>query len=265
MTKKVENPWEGMNGPNYYSDRDKEIINTFNKKLEKKDKENNIISKKEDSIFYIDLRLMPEPYMGNKDANVILLFTNPGLKKTELQEYDEYPDFYESLKNNLTHSNTEYPYYYFNPAFKKLIKGKEKYIAGAEWILRRTKELRKAIGDNHLQILSKGLFTFQLHPYHSKRYKNLPKLEVDEYTDYLFKASVQKAKDKGALVICVRNYDQWNDRYQKVFETENDFATDLSDNFILLKDKTGKAPRTPYFTTHLLRLENFDDLINKLK
>ena len=256
MKEKVENPWKKIKGTNYYTDNDEKIIKNFNDRVTK--------NGKEDSPFYIDLKLMPEPYIGNKDANVILLFTNPGLKKTELAEYDEYTEFYKSLKKNLTHSNKEYPYYYFNPAFKKEIKGKEKYIAGAEWILKRTKELRKRLGNDCLKLLSKGIFTFQLHPYHSTKYKALPELEVGKYTEYLFKKAVERVSKGDGIIICIRSYDEWNKLYKKVFDTTNDFASDLSDKFVLLKNKNEKTPRTPFFSETLLRKNNFDRLVELL-
>ncbi|WP_301921954.1 hypothetical protein [Ferruginibacter sp.] len=258
MTNKIENPWKGMKGPNYYTLNDGKKIKSYNEKL-KNDEKN-------EHPYNIDLKLMPEPYIGNPNANIILLFTNPGLKGTEEKEYKEFKDFKEALVNNLTHSNTDYPYYYFNPAFKKEENGKEKYIAGAEWILKRTKELRKRLGENSLKILSEGIFTFQLHPFHSKKYdKKFPELEVSKYTEYLFKKAVQKAANDDAIIICIRSYSQWDKLYKKVFDTNNDFENSLPNNFIKLKDKNGDAPRTPFFNEKLLGKQNFEEVLLKLK
>lgn len=258
MTNKVKNLWKDMTGPNYYTVNDGKKIKDYNEGLKKDEKKDNEL--------YIDMKLMPEPYIGNPKANIILLFTNPGLKGTESKEYKEFKDFKKALVNNLTHSNTDYPYYYFNPAFKKEENGKVKHIAGAEWMLKRTIELRKRLGENSLKILSNGIFTFQLHPFHSKKYdKKFPDLEVSKYTEYLFKKAVEKAAKDHALIICIRSYGQWDKLYKKVFDTANDFENSLPNNFIKLKDKNGNSPRTPFFNEKLLGKENFEKVLLKLK
>jgi len=253
----MKNPWEKIKDPNFYTKDDKRIIDEFNDKLKGKN----------ESPFFIDLNLMPEPYIGDPKANVILLFTNPGLKGTELKEYKAVKGFSDAIKKNLTHKNESYSYYYFNPEFKMKIDGEEKYIAGAEWIRRRTKELIESFDD---KILAEKIFTIQLHPYHSARFKPLDEpLSVSRYTMYLFSKAVTKAKKGKAVIVCIRSYSEWNKAFQSLpgNTSESDLAKELGENFIMLKTtKDGKesTPRTPYFKSNYFRKGDFEKFIKML-
>ena len=82
MKEKVENPWKKVKESDLFFEKDKQIIERFNLSLKQKP---NI--KLEDHDYYIHPDLLPEPYMGNLDANVILLFANPGYGKNEKADY----------------------------------------------------------------------------------------------------------------------------------------------------------------------------------
>ena len=101
MTKKVENPWDGVEKENIFFEADKDIINRFNEKLNVKGSD-----KLEDHDYYIHPDLLPEPYMGNPDANIILLFANPGFGGKELGDYKA-TELENAIFKNLTHENFE--------------------------------------------------------------------------------------------------------------------------------------------------------------
>jgi len=88
----MRNPWESLADKNYRIEEDIEIINNHNSGLSKNHKH------------FIDLDLFPEPYIGNPNANVVLLFTNPGKSKlnVEMKEYYEIDGFKKTLEKNLT-------------------------------------------------------------------------------------------------------------------------------------------------------------------
>ena len=85
MKSKIENPWTKLNETtNYCSSEDLERIKSFNTQL------------KGNVDYLIDLDLIAEPFLGNKEANVVILGLNPGIYKkkddTEKDEKDLYSD-----------------------------------------------------------------------------------------------------------------------------------------------------------------------------
>ena len=70
MKSKIENPWTKLNETtNYCSSEDLERIKSFNTQL------------KGNVDYLIDLDLIAEPFLGNKEANVVILALNPGIYK----------------------------------------------------------------------------------------------------------------------------------------------------------------------------------------
>ena len=260
----IGNPWKELKEPDYYFQEDKEQIDEFNKTLGPHP-------------YFIDMNLLPEPWIGNKEANVILLFTNPGLKGNEADNYQnkEYgKEFKEALCKNLIHGNKEYPYYYLNPKFKK--------TDGAVWLKQRLTDLVaelynldkdrvwEQLSDEDLQLLSQKLFTLQLHPYHSAAYKKLKKqFKSHSYTMQLLDNAVEKAKQGKAIIICVRSYKEWNSCYKeyKKINSKVDYLRKESEpNFIELKyPSSDKTPRTPYFKRSYFKDQDFEELLKKLK
>lgn len=256
---KVENPWEGILEPNIFLEKDKKIIEQFNLRLKQKP---NL--KLEDHDYYIHPDLLPEPYMGNPDANVVLLFANPGYGKNERTDYS-ISGFKDAIIKNLTHSKSDYPYYYLNPDFiHPPTNGKPNYSDGGKWVRQRMKEILIKIDEKEL---TKKIFTIQLHPYHSAKFKPVTEKFVGhEYTMSKFKNAVERAKDRKALIICARSYKHWNKEFQNLDPINNtDLKTQLNGNFIEML-----FPRTTYFTPkHFGKGEignkNFETLLEYLK
>lgn len=237
MKEKVENPWMGVLESNIFLERDKKIIERFNLNLKQK-----LNIKLEDHDYYIHPDLLPEPYMGNPDANVILLFANPGYGKNERTDYGIL-GFKEAIINNLTHSKSKYPYYYLNPDFRHPSSNEElKYTDGGKWVRQRMGEIIDEIG---AEALSQKIFTIQLHPYHSARFKPLKEsFEGYEYAMSLFGNAIEKAEKGNALIVCARSYKYWNDEYKKLKKNHDaDLKKGVGDNFIRML-----YPRTTYFT-----------------
>ena len=251
MEKKIDNPWENIKAPEYCTEVDLKLLNVFN---------NN----KDGKPHFIHLDLMPEPYIGNPGANVIFLFANPGYGGNEKQDY-EIPGFKQAIEKNLTHSNTDYPHYYFNPAFvhKNPVRN-HPYTDGGKWIRDRTRVLRERLNFNE-EILSQKIFTIQLHPYHSAKYKPIQEpLSVHNYAMHLFLNAVERAKKKEALIICARSYKYWNIEYQNLTDSQRDLKTDLGNSFIEML-----YPRNVYFTPNHMGKDsagedNFEKLVCKL-
>jgi len=235
----MENPWKKIKGPNFYTIEDKKTIEAFN-------------AKQKNDEFKIDLELFPEPYMGDPKANITLLFTNPGKKGNEKDNYKKFKRFEDALLKNLTHDNEEYPYYYLHEDLKE--------SDGGKWLRTRMKDLIDGKEEN-AKLISESIFTLQLHPFHSKKFKDFNfknPLSVDAYTMSLFKKAVEKAKNGGGIIICIRSYDDWNRRFKREFDTNEDLQEYLGNNFIKLKTpNTDKTPRTPYFKESFFKVADF--------
>lgn len=225
-----------MNDSNIFFEKDKEIIKEFNEKLIRGDKE----LKKHPH--YIQQDLLPEPYMGNPDANVILLFANPGYGGKEKDDYNA-TKLKEKIFKNLTHANLDYPYYYLDPElYDSSSKSQPKFTEGAKWARRRMRELIDKIEPEEL---SQKVFTLQLHPYHSARFKKLnDSFKGYNYTMSLFEDAIERAEKKNALIVCARSYQHWNNEYKKIKKNPDlDMMEDLGDNFMKMLN-----PRTTYFS-----------------
>ena len=160
---------------------------------------------------------------------------------------------------NLTHKNKKYPYYYLHSDLKD--------SDGGKWLRTRMKELIAGKEEN-AELISKRIFTLQLHPFHSKKFKDFnfeTPLSVDAYTMSLFKNSVEKAKNGDGIIVCIRSYDEWNKRFKKEFDTNKNLQEYLGKNFIRLKTpKTDKTPRTPYFKKSFFHEDDFTLFTKKL-
>ena len=126
--------------------------------------------------------------------------------------------------------------------------------------------MKELIDEIKLEELSKKIFTLQLHPYHSVKFKPVKENFVGyDYTMSKFKRAVERAKAGEALIICARSYKYWNKEYQNLDPTRNtDLKTQLNENFIEML-----FPRTTYFTPkHFgkeeVGKENFKKLIEYL-
>lgn len=239
MKEKVENPWKKTDRPNFYLEEDAKKIKVFNESLGKHP-------------LYIDLELMPEPYIGNPKANVIFLFTNPGLKGNENDNYEKFPDFRKVLEKNLTHDNTDYPYFYLDPKFEK--------TDGGKWIRKRMSKIIDKIGDKEL---SEKIFTIQLHPYHSNEFKEFKEpLEGHNYSMHLLSEAIKRK----ALIVFTRSHSEWDSAYSKFDNTVKELKKIIGNNFIQLRTPNKKTtPRSPFFIESYMGEENFKKLINKLK
>lgn len=255
MTNEIANPWKGMNEPNYYNEDDEKIIDAFNIKTK-------IAFDKycaDGNPHFIDKNLLPEPYMGNPKANIILLYSNPGISSSKSEEHEHKEEkFRSALIKNLTHEEVEFPYYYLNPD------PKFKETSGAKWILQRIDEIITILNDDIKEeklykLLSNNFFTLQLHPFHSREFQPIKdSFSKDAYTMQLFMDAIDRVKKQEALMICTRSYAEWNKAYrEKTGAKEN---LEGITNFIRTKNA-----RSPYLTKGNLGEDNFNKLIKKLK
>ena len=108
----VTNPWHELpTRPPYVLPDDQPHVDEFNQRLRPNHKH----------FLQLD-RILPEPFMGRRDAPVILLSNNPGLglpNPGKAVTPRECSDFAAKMRKNLLHEVTDFPFLPLDPAFPR--------------------------------------------------------------------------------------------------------------------------------------------------
>ena len=175
-----DNPWHRLpHRPPFVLPEDKAAVQDFNDRAS------------EDNKLRID-DILPEPFVGDPNAPVVLLGNNPGFK-AERVPYKLEPRFLSRLRNNLLHQTSDYPFVFFAPDI---------HPSHKEWWNRKLKELLR-FGD---RVLARSILAVEHFPYPSRRYGGSRiHLPSQEYNFFL----VQKAMDRGAVIVLTRGHRRW--------------------------------------------------------
>jgi len=174
------NPWSKLPTiPPYILDFDKSEI------------DNNKTNLNENTELHFEL--LPEPFLGDPHAPVVLLNRNPGYSPDDIT-YHRQPAFIKLSRANLNHQLSDYSFYLLNPSVS---------APGRVWW---DKKLRSLIRDTSREIVSNNLACVEFFPYHSKKfgYHKLS-LPSQEYSFYL----VQQAMARNAVIILMRSRKLW--------------------------------------------------------
>lgn len=136
--------------------------------------------------------LVPEPYLGNPRAPVVLLNGNPGYPADGIVP-DFGPRFERAAMANLSHAHPDWPFYLLDPRLPSI---------GGDWWRRRLRALADAVGG--YESVAQHVFVAETHGYHSIRYKPIS-LPSQQYTRRL----VLQAIDRNAVVIIMRSKRVW--------------------------------------------------------
>ena len=180
----MDNPWTNINWENTVADCDKKVITPDY--CEKHG---------------IDISLLPEPYTGNPRSNVVCLNLNPGIGRCDAC-FKFNRTLLEETQSTLSHATDHSMWLYGDIKCDK-----EVLHEGCEWWRKRTKELREAIFPMPL-----NMFVIEFFPYHSEHTFNFPKLESDEYRNYLLTNAIRQDK----LIVIMRGKKKWYDIDQDI-------------------------------------------------
>ncbi|MBM3980352.1 MAG: hypothetical protein FJ304_08710 [Planctomycetes bacterium] len=133
--------------------------------------------------------LLPEPFIGAKDAPVVLLSNNPGIGENEVRRQE--PDFRTRMLSNLRHAETEWPFVYLNPAFDA-------------WETWWRSKLRHLIDQCGQQTVARCILNVVYFPYPSQRYghKRLKLLSTAQAYNF---SLVREAVKREAVVVLLRS------------------------------------------------------------
>ena len=213
----MKNPWiefkENPKQEYLVLDADRLIIDKFNETANENHR--------------IHTNIMPAPFMGNVlEAPVILLLLNPGYdeKEEQLDYYNHYRPYWE---NEIQHQESV-------PGLP-LFCLDEEYCNYSNYWQNKLKYLIKATSKNKV---AHNVALVQFFPYHSKKFKNIPKkissepLESQVYSFHL----VKKAMDRNAIIILMRSRKEWYSRipslegYKNLYITKNPRNPILTEN-----------------------------------
>ena len=157
----------------------------------------------------LQTQLMPEPYHGSPTAPVCILSLNPGFSEKD-QYWHDNSELGRSLRGNLVHEESDYPFVFLDPRFID--------SPGGQWWGRKLRHVTERIG---LKSAASTFFNIELFPYHSKKFKRIPKklsenqlVPSSEYSAHLVRQFIADEKE----IIVFRSKRQW---IQLVPELEN--------------------------------------------
>ncbi len=139
------------------------------------------------------LEILPQPYVGNRDAPVVILGLNPGFCAKDLEDH-KCKAFQKAQLENFQ-SQAEVPFYFLDENLKD--------TAGSQWWKKR---LRVVIEKAGLTNVQNNLLCVEWFPYHSKKFAPLHNvLPSQEYGFQL----VRGAMRRNALIIGLRSKQIW--------------------------------------------------------
>ncbi|MCH7764489.1 MAG: hypothetical protein IIB95_12255 [Candidatus Marinimicrobia bacterium] len=178
----MKNPWKKLSqtAP-FLLESEKEQILTFNESAK--------------PIVKIQHHVLPEPYIGNPDAPVILLNLNPGYADEDI-EYYQTEFVFRLWRKNLFHQTMEYPFYILHPEF-------DQDLGGTRWWRLKLRQMIEICG---VKKVANNICCIEYFPYHSMRYK--PLKTVLESQEYNFEM-VRKILRNQAIIVMMRREKNW--------------------------------------------------------
>lgn len=218
------NPWVSFNPepnePNVHEE-DLPFFRGFNKGMSAR----KGVDKKQ---YLLAEHLEPHPYLGNPEANVLVLMANPGVNEKEKNpRFRMNPEKLEQNRQNLRHENLE--------SFKSRIHSPENSDLESEWFKPRVKELVHATSVDRV---TKGIFLVNFHAYHSKSWHPIPfTFPTQNYSFQL----VSQAIERNALIIMSRNMLGWFTAVPNLFDHKNRVEFISSRSVYLSEGNLGKS------------------------
>lgn len=178
----MKNPWTALpDAPPFILPDEQEAVLSFNQ------------TSKE--IHQIRHELLPEPYLGNPEAEIILLNLNPGFSEQDANFYAQL-QVRSAWRKNLLHEEMDYSFYMFDFAISQ-------DTGGPKWWSKRLKEPIQIAGR---KVVAQKFCCIEYFPYHPRRYGGFKTtLPSQKYNFYL----VQKAVERNAVIISMRKTKSW--------------------------------------------------------
>mgnify|MGYP006291288499 CR=1 FL=1 len=184
----MASPWINLPGcPDYILPQDTEVCGPFTGSTCKPEHK-------------LRLELLPEPFIGNPRAKVILLNLNPGFAETDLEDFNA-PLLRDLLLRCIREEPTEFPFYYLHPDCSG---------GGASWWMKRLRTLMNeldAMTGVRRQRLANSIAVHEYFPYHSLKFahERLRSVSLDYQLD-----CIRQALSTGSVVVGMRSRRLWS-------------------------------------------------------
>jgi hypothetical protein len=153
----------------------------------------------------IHLELLPEPFLGDRNAPVVLLNLNPGYSPDDIHQH-EHSYFSDVLRKNLLHAPLDYPFYLLDPK----IGG-----PGFWWWQRK---LRRPIEDCGNQTVARSMLCVEYFPYHSRRFHHHGLIVPSQHYSF---SLVRSAMARNAVIVLMRSKKLWYNAVPELVKYDN--------------------------------------------
>ena len=214
----MKNPWSSFipSLNDNILEMDKEIITPHNDKYK--------------NHYQVSLKDFPEPFLGNKNANIYLLLANPGRNRkkeeTNISLVKDNTELEKIVSNNLKHEfpTTEYPFYFLDERFKNHT-GFDWWNKAFKSIIDKDEAKRKSIANN---VFGVELYGYHTESFASRLVMNRERLLSIDYTKKL----VQNAIDDNKIIIICRAIACWLELVPNLKEYKNCFFLSKNRNIV---------------------------------
>jgi hypothetical protein len=199
------NPWLGVPSvPPYFLSYDSARIQAFNRTHP-------------NEMYALQEKVLPEPFIGNTKAQIVLLNLNPGFDDHDPEDHAR-SEFQALLRNNYSQSPLDYPFYFLDPQFDS---------GGRRWWERK---LGCLLGIVERTQLARALLCVEYFPYHSRRFRHGSlELPSQEFGFDLVRSAIKRK----ALVLFMRGRKMWLERIPELADYENKFALNSPQNVVI--------------------------------
>lgn len=198
------NPWPAVpSKPPYVLECDAVAIRAYNAKARE--------------MYRLQLDSMPEPFVGNTTAPVVLLGLNPGFDDIGPGVH-AIPEFQALLRNNYCHGKSAFPFYFLDPRIES---------PGREWWEKKLKPLLAMFSRKKL---AQSILCVEYFPYPSRNFAHA-RLEVPSQ-EFGF-GLVRSAIARGGVVVIMRARALWIKRVPELESYSRAFTLNSPQNVVL--------------------------------
>lgn len=177
----MQNPWVNLpETPPFIALCDRESIQSYNQNA--------------DDEHRIHTEFMPEPFIGNPNAPVFILYRNPAFHKEHITILHN-QDYLRLSRANLRHEHRGYPFYHLDPSLRD--------SPGYNWYRGKFKALIRDVGE---EIVAHSIFVVEYFPYFTESEPgHLLSIPSQAYSFSL----VEKAMRRRAVIIQAVGKNLW--------------------------------------------------------
>lgn len=168
-------------------------------------------------MYRLQLDAMPEPFVGNTTAPVVLLGLNPGFDDRDPKVHAR-PKFQALLRNNYSQRSLAFPFYFLDPSFES---------PGRKWCEKKLKPLLALFSR---KVIAHSILLVDYFPYHSRRF-NHTRLELQSQ-EFGF-GVVRAATTRGAVIVIMRSKKLWVKRVPELESYSRAFTLNSPQNVVL--------------------------------